>query len=93
MLASTRRHITHLINGQELYVNGVDQGHINGIRVPDYDGVRAPRSFIATSVVLICLRFSLSPMLPQMMSFATVVSTHTTNLFRRQSSRFPLVLK
>ncbi|KAA1469894.1 glycoside hydrolase family 61 protein I [Dentipellis sp. KUC8613] len=23
---------------QELYVNGVDQGHINGIRVPDYDG-------------------------------------------------------
>lgn len=23
---------------QELYVNGVDQGHINGIRVPTYDG-------------------------------------------------------
>ncbi|KAJ3491709.1 hypothetical protein NLI96_g527 [Meripilus lineatus] len=23
---------------QEVYVNGVDQGHINGIRVPDYDG-------------------------------------------------------
>ncbi|TCD61619.1 hypothetical protein EIP91_008163 [Steccherinum ochraceum] len=23
---------------QELYINGVDQGHINGIRVPDYDG-------------------------------------------------------
>ncbi|KAJ3727217.1 glycoside hydrolase family 61 protein [Lentinula guzmanii] len=23
---------------QELYVNGVDQGHLNGIRVPDYDG-------------------------------------------------------
>ncbi|KAK7681569.1 hypothetical protein QCA50_015302 [Cerrena zonata] len=23
---------------QQLYVNGVDQGHINGIRVPDYDG-------------------------------------------------------
>jgi len=23
---------------QELYFNGVDQGHINGIRVPDYDG-------------------------------------------------------
>ncbi|KAH9924284.1 glycosyl hydrolase family 61-domain-containing protein [Epithele typhae] len=23
---------------QELYVNGVDQGHTNGIRVPDYDG-------------------------------------------------------
>ncbi|KXN88107.1 putative endo-beta-1,4-glucanase D [Leucoagaricus sp. SymC.cos] len=23
---------------QELYVNDVDQGHINGIRVPDYDG-------------------------------------------------------
>ncbi|KIK70433.1 glycoside hydrolase family 61 protein [Collybiopsis luxurians FD-317 M1] len=23
---------------QEMYVNGVDQGHINGIRVPDYDG-------------------------------------------------------
>lgn len=26
---------------QEMYVNGVDQGHINGIRVPTYDGVRA----------------------------------------------------
>lgn len=25
---------------QETYVNGVDQGHINGIRVPTYDGVR-----------------------------------------------------
>ncbi|KAF9049502.1 hypothetical protein BDZ89DRAFT_1088925 [Hymenopellis radicata] len=23
---------------QELYVNGADQGHLNGIRVPDYDG-------------------------------------------------------
>lgn len=23
-----------------MYVNGVDQGHLNGIRVPDYDGVR-----------------------------------------------------
>ncbi|CAL1712872.1 unnamed protein product [Somion occarium] len=23
---------------QQLYFNGVDQGHINGIRVPDYDG-------------------------------------------------------
>ncbi|EJC98512.1 uncharacterized protein FOMMEDRAFT_187182 [Fomitiporia mediterranea MF3/22] len=23
---------------QEMYVNGVDQGHITGIRVPDYDG-------------------------------------------------------
>ncbi|KAI0315795.1 glycosyl hydrolase family 61-domain-containing protein [Amylostereum chailletii] len=23
---------------QEMYVNGVDQGHLNGIRVPDYDG-------------------------------------------------------
>ncbi|KAG6839748.1 hypothetical protein C0991_011986 [Blastosporella zonata] len=23
---------------QEFYVNGVDQGHLNGIRVPDYDG-------------------------------------------------------
>lgn len=23
-----------------MYVNGVDQGHINGIRVPTYDGVR-----------------------------------------------------
>jgi len=23
---------------QEMYVNGVDQGHINGIRVPSYDG-------------------------------------------------------
>ncbi|KAF9454848.1 lytic polysaccharide monooxygenase [Macrolepiota fuliginosa MF-IS2] len=23
---------------QELYVNGVSQGHLNGIRVPDYDG-------------------------------------------------------
>lgn len=26
---------------QELYVNGVDQGHLTGIRVPDYDGVSA----------------------------------------------------
>lgn len=26
---------------QEMYVNGVDQGHINGIRVPTYDGVRS----------------------------------------------------
>ena len=25
---------------QQLYVNGVDQGHLTGIRVPDYDGVR-----------------------------------------------------
>lgn len=25
---------------QEVYVNGVDQGHLNGIRYPNYDGVR-----------------------------------------------------
>jgi len=24
---------------QELYVNGVSQGHLVGVRVPDYDGV------------------------------------------------------
>ena len=24
---------------QKLYVNGVDQGYLTGIRVPDYDGV------------------------------------------------------
>lgn len=24
---------------QELYVNGVSQGHLQGIRMPDYDGV------------------------------------------------------
>lgn len=29
----------NLLPGQELWVNGVSQGHINGIRVPDYDGV------------------------------------------------------
>ena len=27
---------------QKLYVNGVDQGELVGIRAPDYDGVRAP---------------------------------------------------
>ena len=26
---------------QELWVNGVDQGELTGIRAPDYDGVRA----------------------------------------------------
>ena len=25
---------------QKLYVNGVDQGELTGIRAPDYDGVR-----------------------------------------------------
>jgi hypothetical protein len=30
---------------QELYVNGVDQGHMVGIRVPDYDGVRPNLDF------------------------------------------------
>ena len=25
---------------QEVYVNGISQGHTTGIRVPDYDGVR-----------------------------------------------------
>lgn len=29
-----------LTGPQELYVNGVSQGHLAGIRVPDYDGVR-----------------------------------------------------
>lgn len=24
-----------------MYVNGVDQGHLTGIRAPDYDGVRS----------------------------------------------------
>ena len=27
---------------QKLYVNGVDQGELVGIRAPDYDGVRVP---------------------------------------------------
>ncbi|GJE95942.1 glycoside hydrolase family 61 protein [Phanerochaete sordida] len=35
---------------QEVYVNGVDQGHINGIRVPTYDGPVTD----ATSNGLIC---------------------------------------
>lgn len=26
---------------QEVYVNGVDQGHLQGIRYPSYDGVSA----------------------------------------------------
>ena len=30
---------------QEMYVNGVDQGHLTGIRVPDYDGVRSSLPF------------------------------------------------
>ena len=25
-----------------MYVNGVDQGHLTGIRVPDFNGVRRP---------------------------------------------------
>jgi hypothetical protein len=33
---------------QELYVNGVDQGHMVGIRAPDYDGVR-PNIALAVS--------------------------------------------
>lgn len=37
---------------QELYVNGVDQGHITGIRVPDYDGVRIPFSLSFRSIGL-----------------------------------------
>ena len=36
---------------QKLYVNGVDQGELTGIRAPDYDGVR---SFLP-------LRFSSGP--------------------------------
>lgn len=28
-----------VISSKEVYVNGVDQGHLTGIRVPDYDGV------------------------------------------------------
>ena len=35
LAASTQAHTIF----QEVYVDGVDQGHINGIRVPDYDGV------------------------------------------------------
>lgn len=29
---------------KEVYINGVDQGHINGIRVPSYDGVSSSPS-------------------------------------------------
>lgn len=43
---------------QEVYVNGVDQGHINGIRVPDYDGVRI--LYLSSSELFID-RLSLQP--------------------------------
>lgn len=31
---------------QKLYVNGVDQGELVGIRAPDYDGVRPSCNFV-----------------------------------------------
>lgn len=34
---------------QDLYVNGVGQGHMVGIRVPDYDGVRTKLYFFLGS--------------------------------------------
>lgn len=41
---------------QEMYVNGVDQGHINGIRVPTYDGVRpACTSSCPSELTTFCL--------------------------------------
>lgn len=46
---------------QELYVNGVSQGHLQGIRVPDYDGVRLKHSYLLYNVTLTSL-VSPSPM-------------------------------
>lgn len=34
---------------QKLYVNGVDQGELTGIRAPDYDGVRYENDNLLTS--------------------------------------------
>lgn len=46
---------------QEMYVNGVDQGHINGIRVPTYDGVRPTcTSSCSSQLTALCLISSLS---------------------------------
>lgn len=37
---------------QELWVNGVDQGVLTGIRVPDYDGVSLVLPMLYSSVLI-----------------------------------------
>ena len=37
---------------QEVYINGVDQGHLVGLRDPDYDGV--------SDLIIVCPRFPTS---------------------------------
>ena len=70
---------------QKLYVNGVDQGELTGIRAPDYDGVRPflPLTF-SGPVAHYSLIYSPSPMSLQTTSFAMAASTPTTNLSPRR---------
>lgn len=73
---------------QEVYVNGVDQGHINGIRVPTYDGVRP--ALLSLPKHLLIPACSQSPMLPPTASSATVLRTPSSNPSRRLSLPSPL---
>ena len=47
LAASTQAHTIF----QEVYVNGVDQGHMVGLRDPDYDGVSYVCASSTTSVL------------------------------------------
>ena len=41
---------------QQLWVNGVGQGYNNGIRVPDYDGVRIQLARVSATKLMLCLQ-------------------------------------
>ena len=71
---------------QKLYVNGVDQGELTGIRAPDYDGVRPslPLTFFSGPVAHYSLINSPSPTSLRTTSFAMAASTPTTNLSPRR---------
>lgn len=58
-----------------MYVNGVDQGHTTGIRVPDYDGVGPSLPFLPSlfNILMIVVRHSLSRMLHPTILSAMVV--------------------
>lgn len=56
-------------------MNGVDQGHTTGIRVPDYDGVGPSLPFLPSlfNILMIVVRHSLSRMLHPTILSAMVV--------------------
>ena len=66
-------------------MNGADQGHLTGIRVPDYDGVRVSSSITRLSTES-CVE-SQSRMSPRTTCSVTVALTPTTSPSQLLSSR------